>query len=299
MAAGGVYRVLGAIVVLWLAAGLYSVDSDESALARVFGRSVGVDVLPGMHWNPPWPVGRVDIDRTTTNFIMPVGYRMQPRLDVPRISNLWLSGDTNEVVVRLLLQYRIRSLSDFLINTEAPRELVRRAGERALTTFMASESVDDILTSRRGAMADAVRRGVQNLLDLQQTGVEVVAVTVEEASPPGRGNVRAAFQDVQNARSDRERLIHESRADAARVLSQARGEGDRLVNRAAAARHSRIALAKGQTARFLALAAEYAKAPRVTEQRLYLETLERILPEVRTFVVEDPDGGKTNLRVIR
>ncbi|MFQ5352863.1 MAG: hypothetical protein ACE5D3_07300, partial [Candidatus Binatia bacterium] len=80
MAAGGVYRVLGAIVVLWLAAGLYSVDSDESALARVFGRSVGVDVLPGMHWNPPWPVGRVDIDRTTTNFIMPVGYRMQPRL---------------------------------------------------------------------------------------------------------------------------------------------------------------------------------------------------------------------------
>ena len=107
-------------LVAWLAAGTYSVESDQSAVAFVFGRAVGRDVLPGIHWNPAWPVGRVVVEKTATNFTMPIGYRMLEQPGAPAISDLWLTGDTNIVAARLDVQYRIRSLADFLLAHDAP-----------------------------------------------------------------------------------------------------------------------------------------------------------------------------------
>ena len=290
---------LGALVSLGYGAfGVYSVDSDESAVAFVFGRAVGRDVLPGIHWNPPWPFGRVVIAKAATNFVMPIGYSIAPGRGRP-ISDLWLTGDTNIVRGRLNVQYSIESLTDYLVAHEQPREFLRRAGERVVTRFLVSEGVDGVLASRRAELRSAVRQGVQDLLAAEGVGIGVQSVTIEELAPPREGRVRDSFQDVQNARSDRERAVLEARAYRRQIVAEAEGEAEQSLSEARADRHRRIELARGETERFLALAREHARAPQVTEQRLYLETLERLLPHVKTYVVDLEEGGAVNLRIVR
>jgi membrane protease subunit HflK len=283
----------------WLAAGVYSVESDQSGVAFVLGRAVGRDVLPGIHWNPAWPLGEVVVEKTATNFTMPVGYRMLEQPGAPPISDLWLTGDTNIVTVRLDLQYRVRSLTELLLAHEEPREILRRAGERVLSQVLVSESVDAILTTKRRAMQESVRKGVQAILDAHAVGIEVLAVSVQELAPPLQGDVRSAFQEVQNANADRERAVFEARAYKAQVAAEAQGEAQRRIAEAGAERHRRIEIASGEVARFQALAREHDRAPAVTEDRLYLETLERILPRVETYVVEPGPNGRVNVRVTR
>lgn len=291
--------ILPLVLAGYLASGIYSVNSDQSAVAFVFGRAGGLDVLPGIHWNPPWPFGRVVVEQTATNFTMPIGYRVVEQPGADPISDLWLTGDTNVITARLDIQYRVRSLSELLLSHESPRELLRRAGERVLSRFLVSEGVDAAITTRRRELSEFVQRGVQRLLDADRTGIEVQAVSVQEIAPPLQGQVRNAFQDVQNASADRERAIFEASAYRAQVLAEAEGEAQRLESEAAGTRHRRIEVAAGEASRFLALAREHDRAPGVTEERLHLELLERLLPNVETVVVDAPRGGKVNLRVVR
>jgi membrane protease subunit HflK len=286
-------------LVLWLTAGVYSVESDQSAVAFVLGRAVGRDVLPGIHWNPAWPVGRVVVEKTATNFTMPIGYRMLEQPGAPGISDLWLTGDTNIVTARLDVQYSVKSLADLLLAHESPRELLRRAGERVLSEYLVSEGVDAILTTKRRALTDFVRAGVQRIVDAHGAGIQIQAVAVQELAPPLQGEVRSAFQEVQNANADRERAVFEARAYKAQVVAEAQGEAQRRIAEATGDRHRRIEIAAGEAQRFRAIAAEHDRAPRVTEERLYLETLERILPRMQSYVVEPGPGGRVNLRVTR
>jgi len=284
---------------LWVASGVYGVPADASAVAFVFGRAVARDVPPGIHWNAPWPLGRVHVARTATNFTMPIGFRFVEDGDASPVSDLWLTGDTNVVTGRLTIQYRIASLADFALAHEDPRELLRRAGERALMRQLVATDVDSALTTGRTALLRAVREDVQRRLDEAGVGIDVQSVTVEELSPPRPGGVRSAFQEVQNARADRERMQNEAGAYRAQALAEASGAADRLRSDAQAERHRRVEIARGEAERFSALAREHERAPEVTEQRLYLETLERVLPRVETYVVEPGPGGKVNVRVVR
>ena len=283
----------------WLLAGAYSVESDQSAVAFVLGRAVDRDVLPGIHWNPAWPIGRVVVEKTATNFTMPVGYRMIDQPGAAPISDLWLTGDTNVVTGRLDIQYSIKSLADLLISHEQPRELLRRAGERVLSEYLVSENVDAILTTKRRELTEFVRKGVQKIVDEHGVGIQVQAVSVQELAPPLQGEVRNAFQEVQNATADRERAVFEARAYKAQVVAEAEGEAQRRVSEAKSDRHRRIEIASGEAERFAAIAKEHDRAPGVTEERLYLETLERILPRIENYVVEPGPDGRVNLRVTR
>jgi membrane protease subunit HflK len=283
----------------YLGSGFYSVQTDESAVAFVLGRAVGRDELPGMHWNPPWPFGRVLVEKTATNFTMPIGYRLVERPGEPPISDLWLTGDTNEITARLDVQYSVRSLTDLALAHEQPRELLRRGGERVLSRFLVSENVDAAITTKRAELQDFVRRELQALLDADGVGIQVQAVSIQELAPPIEGQVRSAFQEVQNASADRERSISEARAYEAQVLAEAQGEAQRRLSEATATRYRRIEVASGEADRFQALAREHDRAPALTEQRLYLETLERLLPGLQTYVVEPAKDGKVNLRIVR
>lgn len=291
--------VLPAVVAAWIAAGVYSVESDQSAVAFVLGRAVGRDVLPGIHWNPAWPIGRVVVEKTATNFTMPIGYRLLEQPGAKPISDLWLTGDTNIVTARLDVQYRIRSLADFLLAHSAPRELLRQAGEGALSQYLVSENVDDILTTKRRELQDFVRAAVQQVLDAHGVGIEVQAVSLQELAPPLQGEVRSAFQEVQNGTADRERTIFEARAYKAQVVAEAQGEAQRRIAEATGERHRRIEIASGEAERFTKVANEHDRAPAVTEERLYLETLERILPRLETYVVKPGPDGRVNLRITR
>jgi membrane protease subunit HflK len=293
------FGVAPLLVAGWLLAGAYSVESDQSAVAFVLGRAVDRDVLPGIHWNPAWPVGRVVVEKTATNFTMPVGYRMLEQPGAAPISDLWLTGDTNVVTGRLDIQYSIKSLADLLIAHEQPRELLRRAGERVLSEYLVSEDVDAILTTKRRELTEFVRKGVQKILDEHGVGIQIQAVGVQELAPPLQGDVRSAFQEVQNANADRERAVFEARAYKAQVVAEAQGEAQRRVAEATSDRHRRIEIASGEAQRFRAIAKEHDRAPGVTEDRLYLETLERILPRLENYVVEPGPNGRVNLRVTR
>ncbi len=296
------YRLLLSAAVLlagWLALGIYNVESDESAVAYVLGRAVGRDVLPGIHWNPPWPLGRVTVARTATNFLMPVEHT-EPQGPVGSASeSLWLLGDTNVIAGRLGIQYSIRSLTRFDVSHEDPRELLGRAGRQVVTRFLAGESVDAALTTRRNDLLDAVQRQVQAILDDHGSGIEIQSVNVQTLAPPEQGGVRQAFQEVQSALADKERVVDEARADRSQVLAEAEGEAEHRVNQAEAARHRRVEIAKGEGERFRRLAFEHRKTPRLTEERLYLETIEEILPRMDTYVVQSGPDGKVNLRVVR
>ncbi len=296
------YRVLLCAAVLlagWLALGIYNVESDESAVAYVLGRAVGRDVLPGIHWNPPWPLGRVVVARTATNFLMPVEHTEPQGPAGSESESLWLLGDTNVIAGKLGIQYSIRSLTRFDVSHENPRELLGRAGRQVVTRFLAGESVDAALTTRRNDLLDAVQRQVQAILDDHGSGIEIHSVNVETLAPPRQGGVRQAFQEVQSALADKERVVDEARADRSQVLAEAEGEAEHRVTQAEAARHRRVEIAKGEGERFRRLAFEHRKTPRLTEERLYLETIEEILPRMDTYVVQSGPDGKVNLRVVR
>jgi len=296
-------RPIPALLALVLAAyaawGVYGVEPDESGVELVFGRVVSRDVPPGIHWNPPPPFGQVIVDKTATSFVMPVGYQFIERPGEPATSDLWLTADTNVVTLRVNVQYSVRSLADFALAHEQPRQLLRRAGERVITAYLAGQGVDAALTHERQRIGAAVLVRLQEVLDREGVGIAVQSVSIEELGPPLDGGVRGAFQEVQNSSSDRERMIHEAHAYAAQTRAQAEGEGQAERDRAFTDRHARIEAARGESARFTALAREHARAPGLTEQRVYLETIDRLMPKTKLFVVEPGPSGKVNLRIVR
>jgi len=289
--------VLG--LVLYASSGLYSVESDESGVEIVLGRVVTRDVLPGIHWNPPRPFGHVVVDKTATSFLMPIGYQFIERPGEAPTSDLWLTSDTNIVTLRANVQYSISSLAAFSLAHEQPRQLLRRVGERVITAYLAAEPVDALLTSERQRFAAAVRQRMEEMLAAEGVGIDVQSVGIEELGPPLDGGVRGAFQDVQNASADRERLIHEAHAYAAQTHAEAEGESQAEADRAATDRHARVAAAHGESERFRAMAREHARAPGLTEQRIYLETVDRLLERAKLYVVEPGPGGKVNLRIVQ
>lgn len=292
-----------AIVALALAGysatGFYSVASDESGVALRFGKTVAGNVLPGIHWNVPWPFGRVIVEQTATSFIMPIGFRFVEREGDGPASDLWLTGDTNVVTARLTVQYSIGSLAQFALLHRAPRQLLRRVGERATSELLAGENVDGVLTGRRQIVGSQLHLRMQEVLDRLRTGVRVQSISMQELAPPVSGGVRAAFQDVQNASSDRERMIQEAHAYASQVAAETDGDVQQRASTAGADRHARIEAAGARAARFTALAAEHDRAPWLTEQRIYLESIERLLPNIETYVVEPQESGNVNLRIVR
>jgi membrane protease subunit HflK len=286
-------------VAVYVATGIYSVDPDETAVEMLLGRVVTREVLPGIHWNAPVPLGKVVIEKTATSFVMPIGYQFIERPGEPTVSDLWLTADTNVIALRVNVQYSVRSLAEFALAHEQPRQLLRRAGERVTTAYVAGRPVDTVLTSERQRLGMAIRQGLQAVLDHEDTGIAVQSVSIEELGPPLDGGVRAAFQEVQNAISDRERVVHEAHAYAAQENARAQGEGEAERERAYTAKHAREEAARGESDRFRALAREHAHAPGLTEQRLYLETLDRLIPETDLYVVEPGEDGKVNLRIVR
>ena len=241
------------------------------------------------------------VEKTATNFTMPVGYRKTAR-PAGRAGDLrsLLTGDTNIVTARLDLQYRARKASRTCCwRTRIRASSCAAPASACSRSTLVSEKVDAVLTTKRREMQEFVRTGVQQILDAHGVGIEVLAVSVQELAPPLQGDVRSAFQEVQNANADRERAVFEARAYKAQVVAEAQGEAQRRVSEASAEQHRRVEIASGEAERFQALALEHDRAPAITEQRIYLETLERILPRVQTYVIEPGKGGKVNLRVTR
>jgi membrane protease subunit HflK len=274
----------------YLASGIYTVPATSLAVTRLFGVIIDAKGPPGVHWWWPRPIGRVDRAEVTRTFTMPVGYfAIDDVRGIPPSGSIatWLTGDTNILQLRAKVNYRIADPAKLLFASEQPAAILRYVAGSAFTEAASALPVDDLLTSGRLALIDRVRARTQDLLDRWGIGLQVLTVNLEAVEPPSL--VMGAFQEVQNARADRERLVSEAETYANGLLPVARGEAERKVNEALTFADQRSNRARGDAERFTSLAAEHRRAPALLERRLYLETAERVLPRVRRYVL-DPGG---------
>lgn len=291
-------RLLGlaAAVVVggYLASGFYVVGTDEQAVVRRFG-AIADQVGPGMHYRLPWPIDRADVLKTTSVMQTGVGFALPEGGDTPAGMEL-LSGDTNVLSIALVLQYVIGDPADFLFRTEDPRGLIRGVAEAVLTETVIAMPVDEVLTTGRLAVQDAVKIGTQEILDRYQSGIQITSSSIMAITLDA--SVAQAFQEVTDAMADREKSRNEARMYANNTIPKARGEAHALVRDAQAYQQQRVAEAIGNTSRFSALLEEYQKAPEITRARLYLEAMEQILPRVQMVVIDSEKGQvPLNLRV--
>ena len=290
-------RILIAVAALWLLTGLYIVPADEQAVVTVFGAVSEDRVMPGLHLTWPFPVAEVHKLKVRQLQRSVIGGdpadavlgRVQP------LRSQFLTGDRNVIHVRTVAQYSVATPRDYLFQAADPARTVRDSVEAELARRIASRSVDDILTTEKIAVQEAVRLGAQQRVDALGLGVILSTVNIERVSPPPE--TAEAFRDVAGARADLARIVSEAQGYANDLLPRSRGEAGQLVQAAHAYRERKINEAHGDTARFTQLVREYAKNPEVTRNRLYIETLEEVLPRLKKTIVDDQ--GNLDLTIIR
>jgi membrane protease subunit HflK len=269
----------GILVILWLASGIYIVEPAERGVVMRFGKYVNT-TDPGPHWRFPFPIETV----TTVNVDEVSTFSHQAAM---------LTKDENIVDVELTVQSRIQDAADFLFQDQDPSRTLRDATETVVRKTIGGSRLDYILTEGRGAIATTIQGRVQALMDQYRTGLLVTSVNMQPAKPPDQ--VKEAFDDAIKAREDKERAENKAEAYANQILPQARGEAARILADAKAYRDKVIAESEGEAARFSAVLTEYHKAPEVTRQRLYLDTMERVFEDTNKVVLDTEDGGNSLL----
>ncbi|NRG17873.1 FtsH protease activity modulator HflK [Rhizobiales bacterium] len=293
----GIALAIAVGLLVWLGTGFYRVQSNEVGVELVFGKVVD-QVGEGLNYNWPYPVGTVFTPevlrlRETTvgleEFVTSGNVRQR---DVTEES-LMLTGDENIVDVDFKIQWRIRNtpedVSNFLFNIQNPEGTVKAVAESAMREVVGESRIDAVLTENRAPIQIAVQDLMQSALDGYGAGIEITQVQMQKVDPPQQ--VIDAFRDVQAARADQERIQNEAQAYANRVVPEARGEAARITEAANAYRDQTIAEANGQAQRFVKVYEEYAKAPDVTRERLYLETIEKVLGANSKVIIDEAQGS--------
>ena len=290
-------RLAWGALLLWILSGVYLVQTDQQAVVTRFGAVVSPRVPPGVHYALPWPmesVYKLKVQQTQRLVIggeaadLVLG-RTQP------LASQFLTGDQNIINMRVVVQYSVGVPTDYLFRAVDVAQTTGVAVEAELARRIARSEVDAILTTEKLAIQDAVLAAAQRRLNEESAGVKLSTVNIESvAAPPEAAD---AFRDVASARADTARIVSEAESYANDLLPRARGEARQMLEAAEAYRSSRINEAAGEAARFSAVAVEYAKAPQVTADRLYIEALEQILPKIRKLIV-DPNGN-LDLSIIR
>jgi membrane protease subunit HflK len=296
--AGAAILVCAALAA-WLASGVFTVPATSLGVTRLFGAVVDPAVTPGVHWWWPAPVGAVARVEVTPTFTLTIGYAA-PDETRALASGLalgrWLTGDTNILELRARVNYRITDPARWLLSSESPRDVMRDVVGSAVTEAASALPVDDLLTSGRLRLAERVMARAQGVLDGYGLGVQILGVNLESIEPPA--DVIAAFQAVQNAKADRERAVSEAQAYANSVLPVARGESEKRVSEALSFQSQRVNAAQGAAEAFAKLALEHRQSPALLELRLYLETVEKVLPRVKRYVLSPEQPGALPLRIV-
>ena len=287
--------IAAGLVAAYFLSGFYTVNADEHGVVRRFG-AIAARVGPGMHYRMPWPIDRVDVLKTTSVMKIGVGFALRDGENSAPTGVELLTGDTNILNVALVVQYAILNPADYLFQIDRPQTLVSTLAESVLTETVLSMGIDEVLTTGRLAIQTRVKTKTQETLDRYRSGIRIASVSIMNISLDS--SVAQSFQDVADAMADREKAQNQARAYANDQIPRARGEASQTLGNSKSYKQQRIAEAIGNTTRFLAVLNEYQKAPEVTRSRLYLDSMERILPKVKLYVI-DSQGGRVpiNLRV--
>ncbi|MBS1211796.1 MAG: hflK [Proteobacteria bacterium] len=283
--------VLAAVpLAIWALTGIYIVDEGNRGVVTRFGK-YSETTLPGPHWHLPMPIEAVTIVNVEQQRFIEVGYRSGGRQQslgsVPKEA-LMLTQDENIVDIRLAVQYQIKDAKSYLFNVLDPDVTLKQVTESAQRGIIGKSSMDFVLTEGRGGIAEEIKEEIQAILDDYKAGIRVTTVNFVDAQPPEE--VQSAFEDAIKAREDEQRLKNEAESYANEVVPKARGAAARLAEEAEAYRLKLIAKAQGEAGRFKQLLGEYEKAPEVTRERLYLDTIESVLEKSNTLML-DVKGG--------
>lgn len=278
--------VLGA----WAYFGFYTLEPGQSAVILRLGRNLRTEAQPGLRWHLPPPLESHEIVNVASIDKEEFGVRVEPAAaeGAPAASTrpetAMQTSDANIALVGFVVQYRIKDAFQSRYRIANPRAVLRDAAEASVRRAVGRNTIDAVLTEKRGIIESEAREELQERLDLYESGLEVLGVELLDVQPPTE--VRAAFDDVQGANQDRNRTVNEAQAYANEVLPRARAEAVEAVEGARGYRDARIAEATGEAERFRAIAAEYARAPEVVRTRLFLETMEKVLPQAKTYIVQ-------------
>lgn len=292
-AIGGSTLALAAVIalVVWFFAGIFIVDPAEEAVVLRFGKYDRTEG-PGPHW-APYFIDEVRTVNVQANRSEEIGFRSQQgsKGSVPNEA-LMLTEDENIVDLQFAVQYRVKDAADYLFRVQDPVTTLRQVTESAVREIVGRSKMDFVITQGRDAVAAEVERLAQETLDSYRTGLLILSVNMQNAQPPAQ--VQDAFLDAIKAREDQQRIINEARAFRSDIVPRARGEADAIRERAEAYRQRVIAQAEGDTSRFLQVLAEYRKAPDVTRDRLYIESLESVMANSSKVMI-DVEGGNNLL----
>lgn len=284
--------VILVVALLWLASGIYFVEPDEVGVVKRFGKAVRT-TMPGPHYHLPMPVESVlrptvtQVRRTEIGF-RTIGDRQLGRFRAVPDESLMLTKAENIVNLTFIVQYKISDAMSYLFNVKSQDETVTSAAEAAMREVVGKNEIDDILTTGKYQVQQEAKEILQYILDSYEAGIHIVAVQLQDAHPPDQ--VMAAFKDVASAKEDKAKMINDAHGYRNEILPRAKGEAAKNVNDAKAYKEAKIINAEGDTSRFLQILDQYRKAKDITRARLYIETMEDILPGVDKVIVEETIG---------
>ena len=272
---------------LWLASGFFIVQEGQTAVVMTFGK-YSHTTLPGFNWRWPYPVQSHEIVNVSQVRTAEIGYRGNAKNKQLKEA-LMLTDDENIIDIQFAVQYKLKSAAEWLFNNRDQDETVRQVAETAIREIVGRSKMDFVLYEGREKVALDVAQLMQQILDRYKSGVQVTNVTMQGVQPPEQ--VQAAFDDAVKAGQDRERQKNEGQAYANDVIPKASGAASRLLEEAEAYRSRIVANAEGDTARFKQVLDEYQKAPAVTRDRMYLETMQQIFSNTTKVMVDSKSGN--------
>jgi modulator of FtsH protease HflK len=285
---GSVKFVAIIAVLVWMLSGIYIIDPAEKGIVLRFG-AFQEETSQGPHWHLPFPietVNRINVEQIRT---AEIGYRnvvKGSRRFGGNVSSesLMLTKDENMIDAKFAVQYKVNDAQAYLFNVASPDTTLRHVSESAIRQVVGQNTMDYILTEGRVNVADNIKEKSQDLLNLYKTGLIITTVNMQDAQPPEQ--VQAAFSDAVKAREDKQRLINEAQTYANDILPKSRGRAARLLEESRAYKSEVVSKSEGESSRFKQILAEYEKAPAVTKERLYRETMENVLASTSKVVVD-------------
>lgn len=287
----GISAILVVALVVWALTGFYVVQEGTRGVVLRFG-AYSETTLPGLQWHVPWPVEEVNTVNVQNVNSVEIGYRTTGQSQeqaVPQ-EGLMLTRDENIVDVKLAVQYDIKDPENLIFYVaDNPQTVVRGATESALREVVGTNNMDFVLTEGRATVVSETKALLQRVLDRYLTGINVIAVEMQDAQPPRE--VKPAFDDAVKAREDQVRLINEAEAYRNDVIPRARGEAARLIQEAEGYKEAIIAQAEGEASRFEQILTEYEQAPDITRRRMYLEKMEQVLSNSSKLMIDQSGGN--------
>ncbi|MBI3678397.1 MAG: FtsH protease activity modulator HflK [Proteobacteria bacterium] len=286
---GSIAVVVLGFVLIWLATGIYRVDSSEQGVVMRFGQWVAT-TPSGIHYHLPWPFETVETPDVTGQKQINIGYRTPSDNDEAAPEDvdeeaLMLTGDENIVDINFTVTWSIKDAGAYLFNVEDPDQAIKAVAESAMREVVGQSEIELIQTRDRESVQARVRDLMQKTLDHYGAGVYIFSVNLQKVDPPKA--VIPAYRDVQAARADQERARNEAEAYANKIIPEARGRASKIVQDAQAYKQQVIAEASGEAKRFLSVYEEYRKAPEVTRRRMYIETMSNVLAPMNKVIIDD------------